>query len=83
MEFQSIGYELSEQNGLCVQTQQYHREQNRNVLNCVCKLKEFLDVADSVSPEYEDVAVMQCIMLMEEYYKSHGRRLHDFSRSAS
>ena len=83
MEFQNIGYELAEQNCLSVQSQQYHREQNRNVLNCVCKLKEFLDVADSVSPEYEDVAVMQCIMLMDEYYKSHGRSMRGFSRTAS
>ncbi len=83
MEFQNISYELAEQNGLCVKTQQYHREQNRNVLNCVCKLKEFLDVADSVAPEYEDVAVMQCIMLMDEYYRSHGRKLRRWNRTAS
>lgn len=83
MEYQSSSYEIADQNSLSVQTQQYHREQNRNVLNCVCKLKEFLDVADSIAAEYEDVAVMQCIMLMEEYYRSHGRKLHGWSRNAS
>lgn len=75
MQYQELSYETVNPAPLSIPVQQYHREQAQNVINCVCKLKEFLDVADSVSPEYEDVAVMQCVGLMKEYYKRHGKSL--------
>ena len=75
MQYQECSYETVNPVCLNAPMQQYHSEQAQNVMNCVYKLKEFLDVADSVSPEYEDFAVMQCIGLMKEYYRRHGKRL--------
>ncbi|MBQ7954574.1 MAG: hypothetical protein IJ282_02370 [Lachnospiraceae bacterium] len=75
MQNQNLSYEIVNQGCFNRPAQQYHSQQTQNVMNCVLKLKEFLDVADSVSPEYEDVAVMQCIGLMEDYYRRHGKRL--------
>ncbi len=78
MQYQELSYETVNHAPLSMPIQQqYHSEQAQNVMNCVCKLKEFLDVADSVSPEYEDFAVVQCIGLMREYYRRHGKRLRN------
>ncbi len=76
MQYQEVNYETVDHSYLALPIQQqYHWEQTQNVMNCVCKLKEFLDVADSVAPEYEDLAVMQCVGLMKEYYRRHGKHL--------
>lgn len=50
------------------QLQQFHTNQLLKTYDCARKLKEFLESADKVSPQYWNVAASQCFAVLGEYF---------------
>ena len=51
------------------QLQQFHNNQMLKTFECVHKLEDFLKSADELAPQYRDIATVQCLILLDEYFK--------------
>ena len=51
------------------QQQQFHNNQMLKTFECVHKLEDFLKSADELAPQYRDIAAVQCLILLDEYFK--------------
>lgn len=51
------------------QLQQFHYNQLFKTYDCANKLKDFLESAEEVSPQYRDIAALQCYAVLGDYFK--------------
>lgn len=57
------------------QLQQFHNEQMLKTYDCAHKLQEFLESADKVSPQYQDIAALQCCSVLGEYFMKQNMQV--------
>ena len=53
--------------------QEHHKEQVKQVLDSVQKLKDFLDSTDSIEPQYQKMASNEFCAILFDYLKKHGK----------
>lgn len=52
--------------------QQYYYSQMFQTADCVCKLRDFLDSADQMKPEYKDQFISACCSVVLEHARKYG-----------
>lgn len=52
--------------------QQHHNDQVMKSIECANKLREFLESTDKVDPNYQNIALEQCCIVLGDYMKKHG-----------
>lgn len=73
MEYQYPLYNIFNQTVIETQLRQrHHNEQIIKSMDCVNKLKEFLESIDKVESDYQNIALEQCCILIVNYMKIHG-----------
>lgn len=51
---------------------QHHNDQVMKSIDCAKKLDDFMESMEKVEPEYQQLALSQCCLVLEKYMKRHG-----------
>ncbi len=52
--------------------QQYHNDQMMKSFDCAKKLDDFMKSIDKVAPEYQQVVLGECCVVVGNYMRQHG-----------
>lgn len=51
---------------------QHHNDQVMKALDCAKKLDDFMESMDKVEPEYQQLALSQCCLVLDQHMKKRG-----------
>lgn len=71
MVYQNPIYGIFDQSYIEAQLRKHHMDQVQKSYDCAGKLRDFLESTDKVEPEYQNMALMQCINVIVNHMKTH------------